>query len=80
MTTVKKVLEICQAEIGYTESGNNLNKFGKNLELNGVSWCALFLLDCLIKAGFTYYKSKITNYAYCPTWLNDFKKQGLANF
>ena len=77
MPTVKQVLDICRAEIGYTETGNNLNKFGKNLGENGVSWCALFLLDCLIKAGFTYYKNKITEYDYCPAWYNAFVKQGL---
>ncbi len=78
MTTAKQVLDICRSEIGYKETGNNDNKFGRSLKENNVSWCALFLLDSLIKANFTVYKNLITEYDYCPAWWNAFKKQGLA--
>ena len=77
MPTVKQVLYIARSELGYIEGQNNNNKYGRNLNLNYVSWCALFVLDCLINAGFTGYKKLYLKYAYCPTWANDFKKQKL---
>ena len=78
MTTVKKVLDIAKNEIGYTETYNNNNKFGRDLGENNVSWCALFLLHCLIKSGFEGYKKHVFDYDYCPKWLNDFKIQGIS--
>ncbi len=78
MPTAKQVLDIARNEIGYVESYNNNNKFGRELGENNVSWCALFLLHSLIKAGFTGYKKYIFEYDYCPKWWNDFRIQNLA--
>jgi len=78
MPTAKQVLDIARSHIGYIEKYNNDNKFGRALGENNVSWCALFLLYCLIESGFEGYRKLIYDYDYCPKWLNDFKIQGLS--
>lgn len=44
---VTNILEQAQKELGYTERGNNNNKYGAYFNTNGVSWCALFVSYCL---------------------------------
>jgi hypothetical protein len=77
MTTANKVLEIARKEIGYIEGKGNNNKYGKELNENNVSWCALFVLYCLIHAGMDVYKPLTLKYSYCPAWWAAFKIQKL---
>lgn len=48
----KKIVEIAEKEIGYTESPANSNKtkFGKWFGFDGVAWCAMFVSWCYDKA------------------------------
>lgn len=43
MATAKQVLDIARAEIGYTESKNNDNKYGREYGLNNQPWCVIFI-------------------------------------
>lgn len=44
MATVKKLLDIARAELGYTENPphSNMTKYGKWIGLNGYAWCQSF--------------------------------------
>lgn len=51
---MKKIVQIAEAEIGYTELPPNSNKtkFGKWFGFDGVAWCAIFVSWCYDKAGY----------------------------
>lgn len=45
------VMSIAEAEIGTTETGDNNNKYGAELGMDGVPWCGIFVGWCLNKGG-----------------------------
>jgi hypothetical protein len=51
MATARDVINEAVKHVGYTETGNNLNKFGKWYGMNGAAWCAMFVSYCMNKAG-----------------------------
>ncbi len=53
MTTATHTLDIFRAEIGVRESpaGSNRTVYGERYGFNGVPWCAIFVSDCLARAG-----------------------------
>lgn len=48
----EKVISVAETEIGVTETGDNNNKYGRALGMNGVPWCGLFVGWCLRQSGF----------------------------
>ncbi len=73
----KKVIEIANKEIGYTENpaGSNKTKYGEWFGLNGEKWCGIFVSWCYYNAGFPLgnigYKK---GFAGCMTAIDHFKK------
>ena len=51
MATAKEVIAEAVKHIGYKETGNNVNMFGKWYGMNGAAWCAIFVSYCMNKAG-----------------------------
>lgn len=51
MATAKQVIAEAVSHAGYTETGNNVNMFGKWYGMNGAAWCAIFVSYCMNKAG-----------------------------
>lgn len=51
MATAKQVITEAVSHAGYTETGNNVNMFGKWYGMNGAAWCAIFVSYCMNKAG-----------------------------
>ena len=51
MATARQVINEAVKHIGYTETGNNQNMFGKWYGMNGAAWCAMFVSYCMNKAG-----------------------------
>jgi hypothetical protein len=51
MVTGRHVINEAVKHIGYTETGNNVNMFGKWYGMNGAAWCAMFVSYCMNKAG-----------------------------
>ena len=47
----KKVLDVLQKEVGYKESANNNNKYGKEYGLNNQPYCAIFIWWGFKQAG-----------------------------
>lgn len=45
------VVAIATAEIGYQEQRGNNTKYGAELHMNGVSWCAIFASWCYVQAA-----------------------------
>jgi hypothetical protein len=68
-----KAVEIAIKEIGTLENPLNSNKqkYGLSLGQNGVPWCALFCSWVMIQTGL---KLPRINIAYCPAWVEWFKK------
>ncbi len=65
------VLSIAKKEIGTKETGNNDNKYGKELGNNNVAWCYLFISWVMKKAGLN-----IPSCAYVPTGYRWYKAKG----
>lgn len=47
----ESVMQVAEAEIGTSETGDNNNKYGKALGQNGVPWCGIFVGWCLQQGG-----------------------------
>lgn len=45
--TEEAVMKVAEAEIGTTETGDNMQKYGAELGNNGVAWCGIFVAWCL---------------------------------
>jgi CHAP domain/Putative peptidoglycan binding domain len=52
MTSINRVLQIAQRELGVKEVGDNISKYGEwyGHDLNGQAWCAMFVSYCLYNA------------------------------
>lgn len=51
---MNKIIQVAEAEIGYTEipANSNKTKYGKWFGYDGVAWCAIFVSWCYDKAGY----------------------------
>jgi hypothetical protein len=67
---VKKLLDLCKAELGYQETGNNDTKFGAWFGLNNQPWCAMSASKMYFDAGAI---KSVANtkkgFASCDSWL-----------
>ena len=67
---VNKILNLCKAELNYTEGPNNDTKFGKWFGLNNQPWCAMAASKMYFDAGIIKSVSdKSKGYASCDLWL-----------
>lgn len=85
---VTNILEQAIKELGYTERGNNDNKYGAYFGINNCSWCSLFVSYCLEFTKnplFYHLKDKNGNLragsyqrcnAYCPSIQQHFRENG----
>ncbi len=67
-SVASKVVSIAEGEIGTKETGDNQQKYGKALGMNGVAWCGIFVAWCIKQAGvglpsFNYAVAKAYAYA-----------------
>lgn len=67
---VKKVLDLCEASVGYKEGTNNDTTFGKWFGLNNQPWCAMSASKMYFDAGAI---KSVANtkkgFASCDLWL-----------
>jgi len=77
--SVKKVIEVAKAEIGYTEfpPNTNMTKYGQYYGLNGYAWCAMFLYWVFHKAGFPHLFYGGGRTASCTQLRNWYKRRGM---
>jgi CHAP domain/Putative peptidoglycan binding domain len=77
MTTINQVLQIAQRELGVKETGDNINKYAEwyDPDLNGQSWCAIFVSYCLYKAGLQVQIETDKGFHYTPNGSRWFKEQ-----
>ena len=76
---MSKVLDLCAAEVGYTEGPNNDTKFGKWYGLNNQPWCAMSASKIYFDAGLirsVAASTKKKGYASCDEWLKYLAKNG----
>lgn len=65
-----KLLELCKAEVGYTEGPNNGTKFGKWYGLNNQPWCAMAASKLYFDAGLIKAVANTKKgFASCDAWL-----------
>lgn len=71
-----RFLEVAQGELGTTEYPANSNhvKYGEWYGLDYNPWCAMFVSWCADQAGVI---DKTGKFAYCPSWVNWAKENGL---
>ena len=70
MIDIKKLLSLCEADLGYQETGNNDTKFGKWFGLNNQPWCAMSASKMYFDAGaIKSVSDKPKGYASCDAWL-----------
>jgi hypothetical protein len=67
---IKKLMELCEASVGYTEGANNDTTFGKWYGLNNQPWCAMSASKMYFDAGAI---ASVANtkkgFASCDAWL-----------
>ena len=51
MSKMAKLIELCEASVGYTEGTNNNTTFGKWFGLNHQPWCAMAASKMYFDAG-----------------------------
>jgi hypothetical protein len=70
MIDINKLLSLCEADLGYQETGNNDTKFGKWYGLNNQPWCAMSASKMYFDAGaIKSVSDKPKGYASCDAWL-----------
>ena len=67
--TAMRLIQIAEAEIGYTETFDNLTKYGDLMKANGLPWCGSFVNWCSRKA-----KVKLPNTVSTVAGSSAFKK------
>ncbi len=71
--SASKFVSVAAGEIGYRETGNNINKYGAWAGNNGVAWCAYFVSWCAYQAGVS---NLIPKNGSVSGMMNYFKKKG----
>lgn len=67
---VNKLIELCNASVGYTESNNNDTTFGKWFGLNNQPWCAMAASKMFFDAGaIKAVANTKKGFASCDAWL-----------
>jgi hypothetical protein len=76
--SLNKVIELCEASVGYTEGPNNDTTFGKWFGLNNQPWCAMFVSWVFNEAGRVseIAASSKKGFASCDAGLKWFAKKG----
>ena len=70
MIDIKKVLDLCNAAVGYKEGVNNDTPYGKWFGLNNQPWCAMSASKMFFDAGgIKAVSDKPKGYASCDAWL-----------
>ena len=68
------IAQIARTQKGYTESGDNLTKYGAAYGWNGVAWCAIFIWWCAQQAGVSQSVIKKTaSAAYATSFCNNYR-------
>jgi hypothetical protein len=68
--SLNKVIEFCEASIGYTENTNNDTTFGKWFGLNNQPWCAMSASKMYFDAGMIGTVANTNKgFASCDAWL-----------
>ncbi|OOB74989.1 hypothetical protein AXF41_13560, partial [Clostridium haemolyticum] len=62
---LQKFINIAETQLGITETGNNITKYGEWYGLNGNPWCAMFISWCANEAGIL--NRIVSKYASCAT-------------
>ncbi len=65
-------VQIAEGEVGYKETGKNINKYGQWAGHNGVAWCVYFVCWCAAKSN----APIPTNYGYVGDMGSYFQKRG----
>lgn len=75
---INKLMELCEASVGYTEGANNDTTFGKWYGLNNNPWCAMFVSWVFNEAGRVseIAASSKKGFASCDAGLKWFAKKG----
>jgi hypothetical protein len=72
---MKRLTEIADGYLGYTEGPNNDTPFGKWYGLNNQPWCAMAVSKILHEAGvLSEYSNKKKGHASCDEWLKHLTK------
>jgi hypothetical protein len=67
---IKKLMELCEASVGYTEGANNDTTFGKWYGLNNQPWCAMGASKMYFDAGaIAAVANTKKGFASCDAWL-----------
>ena len=69
---IKKLMQLCEADVGYKEGTNNDTKFGVWYGLNHQPWCAMSASNKYYAAGMINAvapKNKPKGFASCAEWL-----------
>ena len=71
-----KIVEIAKAEVGFTETENNITKYGKWYGMDGQPWCAMFVSWVYKQAGLSKRVAASTSkgFASCDAGLKWFVK------
>ena len=77
MTAPSDVLQIAQSRLGYKEVPVNNTEFGRWYGMNHQPWCAMFTSWCMVESGLPVPASTSKGYAYCPSGVAWFKRQGM---
>lgn len=72
MATLKELLDLARSQVGYTETGNNGTKYGKEYGLDNNPWCQMFVWWLAKHVGLTD-KVDFPHTASCPTALAWFR-------
>jgi hypothetical protein len=77
MTSINQVLQIAQRELGEKEVGDNINKYAEwyDPDLNGQSWCAIFVSYCLYHADLKVQIETDKGFHYTPNGSKWFEEQ-----
>jgi hypothetical protein len=68
--SLNKVIELCEASVGYTENTNNDTTFGKWFGLNNQPWCAMSASKMYFDAGMIGTVANTNKgFASCDAWL-----------
>jgi hypothetical protein len=76
---MKKLTEIADGYVGYTEGANNDTTFGKWYKLNHQPWCAMAVSKIFHEAGLIRSvapKTKAKGFASCDEWLKYLSANG----
>ena len=75
-SNAQKVVNVALGQVGTTESGSNVNKYGAEYGYNGVAWCCIFVWWVFKHAGASALFYGGNKCASCTTLMNWYKNKG----